>query len=126
MFKKTGGFAEMGEDAVERGHQSGARAERRVGGMADLEKKARSIISYEGMEKHPRVNEKQAEIFAGTKRNFTKPRESAEDRSEKAGQERDEQRKALLEFPLEVGQMETLRDRKKSRTDQALRDPTGR
>jgi hypothetical protein len=121
MFKKTGGFAEMGEDAVERGHQSGARAERRVGAMPDLVKKAKSIISYEGMEKHPRVNQKKEEILAETKRKFTKTRESAEDRSEKAGQERAEQRKALLEFPLEVGQMETLRDRKRIRIELALR-----
>jgi hypothetical protein len=122
MFKKTGGFAEMGEDAVERGHQSGARAEKRVGGMADLEKKARAIISYEGMENHPIVKQKQEDIYVGTQRNFVKPRESAEDRSEKARQDRVEERTALLALPLKVGRMVTLRDRKKSRIEQALRD----
>jgi len=69
MFKKTRGFAEMGKDAVERGHQSGAKAERRVAGMTDLKKKATSIITYEAMEQHPRIREKQGEIHA-TSRNL--------------------------------------------------------
>jgi hypothetical protein len=94
--------------------------------MTDFKKKAISIIKSEVMEQHPRVREKQGEMLAATKRKFTKPRESGEDRSEKAGQERAEKRKALLEFPLKVGRMETQRKRKKIRIEQALRDPAGR
>jgi hypothetical protein len=71
------------------------------------------------------VREKQGVMLEATKRNFTKPRESGEDRSEKASQDRVEKRKALLEFPLQVGRMVTLRDRKKIRIEQALRDPDG-
>ena len=71
--------------------------------MADLKKKATSIITYEAMEQHPRIREKQEETHAATKRNFMKARESGEDRSQKARQDRIEESKALLAFPLKVG-----------------------
>ena len=81
--------------------------------MTDLKKKATSIITYEAIEQHPRVREKQGEMHAATKRNFTKPRESGKDRSQKARQGSIEERKALLAFPLKVGRIVTLRHRQK-------------
>ena len=87
--------------------------------MADLKKKATSIITYEFMEQHPRVREKQGEMHAATKRNFTKPRESGEDRSQNAHQDSIEESKALLAFPLKVGRMVTLRIERALRTKDA-------
>jgi hypothetical protein len=117
LCKRSKGIGENAEDEGERGHQTGARAERRYGNMSDHEKKTKSMNNFEVMEKDPRVREIQEEMCKKTKRNFKNPRESADDRSAEAREARATKRDALLtdDFQMPNGEMVTLRDRKKMR-----------
>jgi hypothetical protein len=122
LCEKHGGFGGLGEDEGERAHQTGAKDEKRYGGMSDYGKKARSMNQYEKMEKNSGVAAKKQELKELTKRKFKDPPKSAEDRRAESKKEREEAREALLNdgFAMLEGHHETLRDRKKARLKAAM------
>ena len=117
LCKKSKGIGENAEDEGERGHQTGAKNDKRYGAMIDHVKKTNAMHNFEVMEKDPNVRAKQEEMLNLTKRKFTNPRESADDRSAQAREARATKRDALLtdDFEMPTGEMVTLRDRKKTR-----------
>jgi hypothetical protein len=117
LCKRAKGIGEMGEDEGERGHQTGAQAERRYGNMSDYVKKTDSMNDHECMAKDPNVTAIQKKMHIKTMRNFTTDRVSADDMSAQAREVRATKRDTLLTdgFPMPNGEMVTLRDRKKNR-----------
>ena len=108
---QTGGFGDIAEDAGERAHQDGARMNRRVYAISNIQKKESTIARYEVMKQNPIVAVKSEEIRSQLKKRKT----------QRAGNEqlkkmqRIDKRAELLELPLVTGVMETLRERKKKR-----------
>ena len=90
--------------------------------MSNYAKKENAKCQYETMKLHGNVDITVNVFRETTKRNFSKPRESAKDRQIKSKEERSEKRDSLLDgsFVVPNGQADTLQLRKKARISIAV------
>ena len=110
-MKQIGGFGDIAEDAGEKAHQDGAKDNRRVHAISNLQKKEATIARYEVMNENPMVAVKSEEIRSQLKKRKTV--RSSDEQVRKL--QRIEERNEPLELPVVTGVFETMCERRKKR-----------